>query len=174
MDPPVKSRGTGEGGLPRADHQDHESAATVGAKRKADVSATAASTQPGKADKAPPMAKSGFSFSMGKKTGGGSAGSKAAAPRTVTARAATHTPGPNKRVKVAVTAASIFGDASSDEEVESMPVEAKMRMRNCGKFTPTSCGPNSFNKSSKGFTDPKAKVWDDASKWKATNTGPKH
>ena len=42
----------------------------------ADVAAAAASTQPGKADKAPPMAKSGFSFSMGKKTGGGSAGSK--------------------------------------------------------------------------------------------------
>ncbi|XP_049272992.1 PEST proteolytic signal-containing nuclear protein [Rhipicephalus sanguineus] len=41
---------------------------------------------------------------------------------------------------------------SSDEE-EEMPPEAKMRMRNIGRDTPTSAGPNSFGKTRKGFCD---------------------
>ncbi|ESN95891.1 hypothetical protein HELRODRAFT_86171 [Helobdella robusta] len=32
-----------------------------------------------------------------------------------------------------------------------MPPEAKMRMRNIGKDTPTPSGPNSFNKTKLGF-----------------------
>lgn len=47
--------------------------------------------------------------------------------------------------------ASAFNDESDEEE--EMPAEAKMRMRNVGRDTPTSAGPNSFNKGSKGFTD---------------------
>jgi len=47
--------------------------------------------------------------------------------------------------------ASAFNDESDEEE--EMPAEAKMRMRNLGRDTPTSAGPNSFNKGSKGFTD---------------------
>lgn len=50
--------------------------------------------------------------------------------------------------------ASVFGDAS-DEEPEEMPPEAKMRMRNKGRFTPTSAGPNSFGKTKYGFIDTK-------------------
>ncbi|KAL9968756.1 hypothetical protein ACROYT_G020877 [Oculina patagonica] len=47
--------------------------------------------------------------------------------------------------------ASVFNDESDEEE--EMPAEAKMRMRNLGRDTPTSAGPNSFNKGSKGFSD---------------------
>lgn len=47
--------------------------------------------------------------------------------------------------------ASVFNDESDEEE--EMPAEAKMRMRNVGRNTPTSAGPNSFNKGSKGFSD---------------------
>ncbi|PFX34558.1 PEST proteolytic signal-containing nuclear protein-like [Stylophora pistillata] len=48
--------------------------------------------------------------------------------------------------------ASAFDEESDDEE-EEMPAEAKMRMRNIGRNTPTSAGPNSYNKGNKGFTD---------------------
>ena len=41
----------------------------------------------------------------------------------------------------------------SEEEEEEMPREAKRRMRNIGKDTPTSSGPNSFGKTARGFTD---------------------
>ena len=48
--------------------------------------------------------------------------------------------------------AAVFNnDDSSDEE--EMPLEAKMRMRNVGRETITSSGPNSFGKTKKGFTD---------------------
>ncbi|KAI5750238.1 hypothetical protein M8J76_013972 [Diaphorina citri] len=50
--------------------------------------------------------------------------------------------------------AAVFGDAS-DEEPEEMPAEAKMRMRNKGRYTPTSAGPNSFGKTKYGFIDTK-------------------
>ncbi|XP_071818815.1 uncharacterized protein [Apostichopus japonicus] len=40
---------------------------------------------------------------------------------------------------------------SSDDEEEEMPPEAKMRMKNLGRGTITSAGPNSFNKSKDGF-----------------------
>lgn len=46
--------------------------------------------------------------------------------------------------------AAVFGDAS-DEEPEEMPKEARMRMRNIGRDTPTSAGPNSFGKTKHGF-----------------------
>ena len=44
------------------------------------------------------------------------------------------------------TVASVFNDDDSSDE-EEMPVEAKMRMRNVGRDTITSSGPNSFGKS---------------------------
>ncbi|CAB4010123.1 PEST proteolytic signal-containing nuclear [Paramuricea clavata] len=47
--------------------------------------------------------------------------------------------------------AAAFNDESDDEE--EIPKEAKMRMRNLGKETITSSGPNSFNKSKQGFTN---------------------
>ncbi|XP_068697917.1 PEST proteolytic signal-containing nuclear protein-like [Montipora capricornis] len=52
------------------------------------------------------------------------------------------------------TLASVFNDESDEEE--EMPAEAKMRMRNLGRNTPTSAGPNSFNKGNKGFSDHRA------------------
>ncbi|KAF0761026.1 PEST proteolytic signal-containing nuclear protein-like [Aphis craccivora] len=46
--------------------------------------------------------------------------------------------------------AAVFGDVS-DDEPEEMPKEARMRMRNIGRDTPTSAGPNSFGKTKHGF-----------------------
>ncbi|XP_026321281.1 PEST proteolytic signal-containing nuclear protein-like [Hyposmocoma kahamanoa] len=52
--------------------------------------------------------------------------------------------------------ASVFNtDDDDDEEPEEMPAEAKMRMRNIGRETPTSAGPNSFGKTKQGFCDAK-------------------
>jgi hypothetical protein len=44
---------------------------------------------------------------------------------------------------------SVFNADDSDSE-EEMPPEAKMRMKNIGKDTPTSSGPNSFGKTKQG------------------------
>lgn len=46
-----------------------------------------------------------------------------------------------------------------DSEPEEMPPEAKMRMKNIGRETPTSAGPNSFNKGKQGFSDHQ-KLWE--------------
>lgn len=46
------------------------------------------------------------------------------------------------QAKHSQVASAFNGD--SDDEVEEMPAEARMRMRNIGKNTPTSSGPNSF------------------------------
>ncbi|VTJ79643.1 Hypothetical predicted protein [Marmota monax] len=46
-----------------------------------------------------------------------------------------------------------------DSEPEEMPPEAKMRMKNIGRDTPTSAGPNSFNKGKHGFSD-NQKLWE--------------
>ncbi|XP_058484909.1 PEST proteolytic signal-containing nuclear protein-like isoform X2 [Solea solea] len=54
--------------------------------------------------------------------------------------------------------ASVFND-SDDSEPEEMPPEAKMRMKNIGRETPTSAGPNSFNKGKQGFSD-NQKLWE--------------
>ncbi|XP_049876189.1 PEST proteolytic signal-containing nuclear protein-like [Pectinophora gossypiella] len=52
------------------------------------------------------------------------------------------------------TVASVFS-ADDDDEPEEMPAEARMRMRNIGRETPTSAGPNSFGKTKQGFCDAK-------------------
>lgn len=52
------------------------------------------------------------------------------------------------------TIASVF-NADDDDEPEEMPAEARMRMRNIGRETPTSAGPNSFGKTKQGFCDAK-------------------
>ncbi|XP_046969439.1 PEST proteolytic signal-containing nuclear protein-like [Vanessa cardui] len=56
--------------------------------------------------------------------------------------------------KPKATVASVF-NADDDDEPEEMPAEAKMRMRNIGRETPTSAGPNSFGKTKQGFCDAK-------------------
>lgn len=55
--------------------------------------------------------------------------------------------------------ASIFDEDDDDSEPEEMPAEAKMRMKNVGRETPTSAGPNSFNKGKQGFSDHQ-KLWE--------------
>ncbi|XP_066515868.1 PEST proteolytic signal-containing nuclear protein-like isoform X2 [Hoplias malabaricus] len=54
--------------------------------------------------------------------------------------------------------AAVFDD-DDDSEPEEMPPEAKMRMKNIGRDTPTSAGPNSFNKGKQGFSDHQ-KLWE--------------
>ncbi|KAM4630489.1 PEST proteolytic signal-containing nuclear protein [Polymixia lowei] len=56
------------------------------------------------------------------------------------------------------TLASVFNE-DDDSEPEEMPPEAKMRMKNIGRETPTSAGPNSFNKGKQGFSDHQ-KLWE--------------
>ncbi|XP_046887099.1 PEST proteolytic signal-containing nuclear protein-like isoform X1 [Hypomesus transpacificus] len=53
---------------------------------------------------------------------------------------------------------SVFNE-DDDSEPEEMPPEAKMRMKNIGRETPTSAGPNSFNKGKQGFSDHQ-KLWE--------------
>ena len=48
---------------------------------------------------------------------------------------------------------SLFFNLNFFLDEEEMPVEAKMRMRNVGRETITSSGPNSFGKTKQGFTD---------------------
>ncbi|XP_030060009.1 PEST proteolytic signal-containing nuclear protein [Microcaecilia unicolor] len=59
-----------------------------------------------------------------------------------------------KTIKVA----AVFNE-DEDSEPEEMPPEAKMRMKNIGRDTPTSAGPNSFNKGKHGFSD-NQKLWE--------------
>ncbi|KAK1169995.1 PEST proteolytic signal-containing nuclear protein-like [Acipenser oxyrinchus oxyrinchus] len=60
-------------------------------------------------------------------------------------------------VKIPAVAA-VFNE-DEDSEPEEMPPEAKMRMKNIGRDTPTSAGPNSFNKGKHGFSDHQ-KLWE--------------
>ncbi|XP_014270975.1 PEST proteolytic signal-containing nuclear protein [Halyomorpha halys] len=58
---------------------------------------------------------------------------------------------------------------SESESEEEMPPEARMRMRNIGRDTPTSAGPNSFGKTKQGFCDAK-KVFEKKLKAAAEST----
>ncbi|KER27653.1 hypothetical protein T265_05371 [Opisthorchis viverrini] len=53
-----------------------------------------------------------------------------------------------------VTPIKISLPQQSDEE--EIPEEARIRMRNLGRYTPTSCGPNSYGKGKYGFIDRRA------------------
>lgn len=57
---------------------------------------------------------------------------------------------PVKPIKSTVQSAF---NLDSDDEVEEMPDECRRRMRNIGRDTPTSSGPNSFGKTKQGFCD---------------------
>ncbi|XP_028723333.1 PEST proteolytic signal-containing nuclear protein isoform X1 [Peromyscus maniculatus bairdii] len=57
-----------------------------------------------------------------------------------------------------LSVAAAFNE-DEDSEPEEMPPEAKMRMKNIGRDTPTSAGPNSFNKGKHGFSD-NQKLWE--------------
>lgn len=68
------------------------------------------------------------------------------------------------------TVAAAF-NVDDDDEVEEMPPEARMRMRNIGRDTPTSAGPNSFGKTKQGFCDSK-KVFEKSLKKKMEEVKP--
>ncbi|XP_059175706.1 PEST proteolytic signal-containing nuclear protein-like [Physella acuta] len=55
-------------------------------------------------------------------------------------------------VQKSALAAKVFDD-SDDSDGEEMPPEAKMRMKNIGRDTPTASGPNSYGKGKQGFID---------------------
>ncbi|CRK92999.1 CLUMA_CG006616, isoform A [Clunio marinus] len=86
------------------------------------------------------------------------------APITLKPTTISKTPGIRLKLNTAIkktttpiskpSVASAFND-DSDEDIEEMPAECKMRMRNIGKNTPTSSGPNSFGKTKLGFVDSK-------------------
>ncbi|KAF7997533.1 hypothetical protein HCN44_006104 [Aphidius gifuensis] len=67
----------------------------------------------------------------------------------------TSKPAPSPTSIPKTTVASVFNDDDDDDEPEEMPAEARMRMRNIGRETPTSAGPNSFGKTKQGFCDSK-------------------
>ncbi|XP_036055592.1 PEST proteolytic signal-containing nuclear protein-like isoform X1 [Onychomys torridus] len=56
-------------------------------------------------------------------------------------------------------ASAISIKLGSNNEPEETPPEAKMRMKNIGRDTLTSAGPNSFNKGKHGFSD-NQKLWE--------------
>ncbi|XP_005090619.1 PEST proteolytic signal-containing nuclear protein [Aplysia californica] len=56
-------------------------------------------------------------------------------------------------VQKSALAAKVFDDASDDDDEEEMPPEARMRMKNIGRDTPTASGPNSYGKGKQGFID---------------------
>lgn len=60
-------------------------------------------------------------------------------------------PETNKKLPIA----SVFGGDDDSEDEEEMPAFASMRMKNIGRKTPTSSGPNSFGKTKNGFCDQK-------------------
>ncbi|GFR63090.1 PEST proteolytic signal-containing nuclear protein-like [Elysia marginata] len=55
-------------------------------------------------------------------------------------------------VQKSALAAKVFND-DDDSDDEEMPPEAKMRMKNIGRNTPTASGPNSYGKGKFGFID---------------------
>ncbi|CAL1531428.1 unnamed protein product [Lymnaea stagnalis] len=55
-------------------------------------------------------------------------------------------------VQKSALAAKVF-DESDESGDEEMPPEAKMRMKNIGRDTPTASGPNSYGKGKQGFID---------------------
>lgn len=57
---------------------------------------------------------------------------------------------PDIKPSKSLAVSKVFCESSDDDE-EEMPPEAKMRMKNLGRGTITSAGPNSFNKSKEGF-----------------------
>ncbi|XP_064627743.1 PEST proteolytic signal-containing nuclear protein-like [Lineus longissimus] len=55
--------------------------------------------------------------------------------------------------KSSAAVAQAFAESSDESDPEEMPPEAKMRMRNIGRDTPTAAGPNSYGKGRLGFCD---------------------
>ncbi|KAG7275071.1 hypothetical protein CRUP_004837 [Coryphaenoides rupestris] len=98
---------------------------------------------------------------------GSQAGKKGAAISIKLGASKPKEPTPSVPAKKA-TMASVFNE-DDDSEPEEMPPEAKMRMKNIGRETPTSAGPNSFNKGKQGFSD-HHKLWERKMKTQSDHT----
>ncbi|XP_063593623.1 PEST proteolytic signal-containing nuclear protein-like isoform X2 [Penaeus indicus] len=107
--------------------------------------------------------KKKISFGLGKPLDKGTVGMPPTAKKTLggisiklgqSQKNATQTGASALKPKVGA-AASVFGSEDDDDVEEEMPPEAKMRMKNIGRDTPTSAGPNSFGKTRMGFCDSK-------------------
>ncbi|KAM6310215.1 PEST proteolytic signal-containing nuclear protein isoform 2-T2 [Aegotheles albertisi] len=99
-----------------------------------------------------PAKMSKFGFSIGSQTA-----KKASAISIKLGANKPKEPVPTLAPKTLSVAAAFNED--EDSEPEEMPPEAKMRMKNIGRDTPTSAGPNSFNKGKHGFSD-NQKLWE--------------
>ncbi|XP_075291990.1 PEST proteolytic signal-containing nuclear protein isoform X3 [Opisthocomus hoazin] len=123
-----------------------ESSSRSAEKRAANEEAEDFTTKPA------PAKMSKFGFSIGSQTA-----KKASAISIKLAANKPKEPVPTLAPKTLSVAAAFNED--EDSEPEEMPPEAKMRMKNIGRDTPTSAGPNSFNKGKHGFSD-NQKLWE--------------
>ncbi|CAH1228191.1 PCNP [Branchiostoma lanceolatum] len=98
--------------------------------------------------------------------GAGFVSTKTMAPISIKLGANKPKPSSSPAAQPVKKVAAVFAESDDDDEPEEMPPEAKMRMKNIGRDTPTSAGPNSFNKGRIGFCD-KAKMWERDLKAKA-------
>ncbi|XP_028633566.1 PEST proteolytic signal-containing nuclear protein-like isoform X2 [Grammomys surdaster] len=88
---------------------------------------------------------------------GGESSSRSAEKQSAEDEAADLPTKPTKMSKFGFAIVAFNEDEVS--EPEEMPPEAKMSMKNIGRDTPTSAGPNSFNKGKHGFSD-NQKLWE--------------
>nr|XP_040234628.2 PEST proteolytic signal-containing nuclear protein-like [Anopheles coluzzii] len=88
---------------------------------------------------------------------GGAPGAKPAKPPVAGIQMKLAAPASKEPPRLMKPVANAFrlADDSDDSEPEEMPAECRMRMRNIGRDTPTSSGPNSFGKTKHGFCDSK-------------------
>ncbi|XP_068825161.1 PEST proteolytic signal-containing nuclear protein-like isoform X2 [Capricornis sumatraensis] len=89
---------------------------------------------------------------------GGENSSRSAEKRSAEDKTADLPTKPTKISKFGFAIVAAAFNEDEDSEPEEMPPEAKMRMKNIGRDTPTSAGPNSFNKGKHGFSD-NQKLW---------------
>lgn len=114
--------------------------------------------QPESAIPVPPVtSKEGFSFQKPAKLGANSlsTGFKMQKPKPLAIQMKLGAAPKKETPKLLKPVANAFAGEDSDDEPEEMPAECRMRMRNIGRDTPTSSGPNSFGKTKHGFCDSK-------------------
>ncbi|XP_028637814.1 PEST proteolytic signal-containing nuclear protein-like isoform X2 [Grammomys surdaster] len=90
---------------------------------------------------------------------GGESSSRSTEKRSAADEAADLPTKPTKMSKFGFAIVAAAFNEDEDSEPEEMPPEAKMSMKNIGRDTPTSAGPNSFNKGKHGFSD-NQKLWE--------------
>ncbi|EHH58629.1 PEST proteolytic signal-containing nuclear protein-like [Macaca thibetana thibetana] len=90
---------------------------------------------------------------------GGESSSRSAEKQSAEEAAANFPTKPTKISKFGFAIVAAAFNEDEDSEPEEIPPEAKMRMKNIGRDTPTSAGPNSFNKGKHGFSD-NQKLWE--------------